>query len=167
MANKIVTLQNTDKTEGKLPRTVLKAIFDDNGDYLDPELTADDINALKDGAITSLSTWEDISSSVSLSDISGSIKNTYTLNAYTNGLLVYFTLSVETNGSVPVGSNIFSAKINGLPPRNVRYVAVDFNSASITTLLTMPNDTLICRVLANGAVSGMGLVFTQIMAINS
>lgn len=55
MSNKIVTLQNTTKTEGQLPRTVLKAIFDDNGDYLDNQLVASDINALKNGAISSLS----------------------------------------------------------------------------------------------------------------
>lgn len=166
MATYITTLQDKDGSNGLLPKTVLKAIADDNGNYLDSGLAASDLNALKDGAFATLSTWEDISSDVSLSDISGSIKSTYTLNAYTNGILVYFTLSVETNGSVSVGSNIFSAKINGLPTRNVRYVAVDFNSASITTLLIQPNDTLICRVLANGAVAGMGLVFTQIMAIN-
>lgn len=167
MSNKIVTLQNTTKDEGRLPRTVLKALFDDNGDYLDSQLVASDINVLKNGKILSLSTWTDISENVSLSNISGSIKSTYTLNAYTNGLLVYFTLSVETNASVSAGSNIFSATINGLPTRNARYVAVDFNSSSIQTLLIQPNDNLICRALASSAPSGAGLVFTQIMAINS
>lgn len=167
MATKIGTLQNTEKTEALLPRTCLKAVADKNGDYIDEDVLASDINALKDGAIEALSTWTDISSSVSLSNISGSIKSTYTLNAYTNGILVYFTLSIETNASVSLGSNIFTATINGLPSRNARYVASDFSSSSIALMLITTNNNLICRALASAVSSGTGFVFTQLMAINS
>jgi len=54
MANYITTLKDEPKTNNLLPRTVLKAVADDNGDYLDNELVADDINALKDGAFAAL-----------------------------------------------------------------------------------------------------------------
>ena len=55
MATKIGTLQNPEKTEALLPRTCLKAVADKNGDYISEDVLASDINALKDGAISSLS----------------------------------------------------------------------------------------------------------------
>ena len=54
MATKIGTLQNPEKTEALLPRTCLKAVADKNGDYISEDVLASDINALKDGAIESL-----------------------------------------------------------------------------------------------------------------
>ena len=54
MANYITTLKNKDNTDHYLPKTVLKAVADDNGDYLDNGLAASDINVLKNGALSSL-----------------------------------------------------------------------------------------------------------------
>ena len=54
MANYITTLQDKDGTNTLLPRTALKALSDDNGNYLDSGLSASDINALKNGKIGSI-----------------------------------------------------------------------------------------------------------------
>ena len=53
MATYITTLKDATNTNGLLPKTVLKAVADDNGDYLDSNLTVSDINALKGGAFSS------------------------------------------------------------------------------------------------------------------
>jgi len=49
MPSYISTLKDDDKINNILPRTVLKAISDDNGSYLDSGLQASDINYLKNG----------------------------------------------------------------------------------------------------------------------
>ena len=49
MPSYISTLKDDDKTNNILPRTVLKAVADDNGSYLDSGLQASDINYLKNG----------------------------------------------------------------------------------------------------------------------
>ena len=46
MASKIVTLHNDDKTENLLPRTRLKALCDDAGNYVSGDLTAAELNQL-------------------------------------------------------------------------------------------------------------------------
>ena len=69
MANYITTLEDKNQ-DGILPRTVVKAIADKNGDYLSEDLVKSDIDALKNGkiasmdsAISSLSyTWSAMSS---------------------------------------------------------------------------------------------------------
>ena len=54
MASYITTLKDNTKTNDILPRTSLKAVSDDNGNYLDSQLTASDVNALKNGKISSM-----------------------------------------------------------------------------------------------------------------
>ena len=54
MATKVTTLKNAEKTDNLLPRTELNAIFDSDGNYLDSNLKASDLNALKGGAIDEL-----------------------------------------------------------------------------------------------------------------
>lgn len=54
MANYITTLKDEDKTNNLLPRTVLKAVADDNGNYLDSGLAASDVNALKNGKVADM-----------------------------------------------------------------------------------------------------------------
>ena len=54
MANYVTTLKDDSKTNGLLPRTVLKAVADDNGNYLDNQLLASDLNALKNGKIADM-----------------------------------------------------------------------------------------------------------------
>ena len=49
MPSYISTLKDDDKNNNILPRTVLKAVADDNGSYLDSGLQASDINYLKNG----------------------------------------------------------------------------------------------------------------------
>lgn len=54
MATKVTTLKNAEKTDNLLPRTELNAIFDSDGNYLDSNLKASDLNALKGGAVDEL-----------------------------------------------------------------------------------------------------------------
>ena len=54
MPSLITTLKDATKTKELLPRTRLKAISDDHGHYLSSNLTAEDINALEDGAFDNL-----------------------------------------------------------------------------------------------------------------
>lgn len=54
MATKVTTLKNAEKTDDLLPRTELNAIFDSDGNYLDSNLKASDLNALKGGAVDEL-----------------------------------------------------------------------------------------------------------------
>lgn len=54
MATKVTTLKNADKTEDLVARTQLKAIFDKNGDYIDNDLLASDLNKLKGGVVDEL-----------------------------------------------------------------------------------------------------------------
>ena len=51
MASNIVTLKDATKTNDLLPRTRLKALCDDSGNYLDSALAASDINGLKNGGL--------------------------------------------------------------------------------------------------------------------
>lgn len=62
MATYITTLQDKDGSNGLLPKTVLKAIADDNGNYLDNQLTANDLNFLKNGGLSSFLVTEEITS---------------------------------------------------------------------------------------------------------
>lgn len=55
MANFLTTLKNKSKTNTYFPRTVLKAVGDDNGGFLDNQLVASDINILKNGKISQMS----------------------------------------------------------------------------------------------------------------
>lgn len=54
MATKVTTLKNAEKTDNLLPRTELNAIFDSDGNYLDSNLKASDLNALKGGTVDEL-----------------------------------------------------------------------------------------------------------------
>ena len=64
MANYITTLEDNNGN-GMLPITSLKALMDENGNYLDNQLTASDVNALKNGAVVSIGStysmnnWQD------------------------------------------------------------------------------------------------------------
>ena len=58
MSNYITTLEDKDDN-GLLPRTVLNAISDGNGNYLDNQLTASDVNALKNGKMSDVSSKVD------------------------------------------------------------------------------------------------------------
>ena len=53
MANYITTLEDKDGN-GLLPNTALKAIVDENGDYLDNQLAASDVSILKGGKIAEI-----------------------------------------------------------------------------------------------------------------
>ena len=71
MSTEIKTLQNPAKTKAYLPRTCLKAVADKNGDYISEDVLASDINALKNGALSSLSGkifYASIVSSLSIQD---------------------------------------------------------------------------------------------------
>lgn len=54
MATKVTTLKNADKTDDLVPRTQLKGIFDKNGNYIDNDLLASDLNKLKGGVVDEL-----------------------------------------------------------------------------------------------------------------
>ena len=54
MATIISTLKDETKTNTIAPRTALKALFDDQGNYLDNALMASDVNALKNGKIADM-----------------------------------------------------------------------------------------------------------------
>lgn len=182
MATRITTLKDSTNTDALLPKTVLKAVADDNGNYLDQNLTASDLNSLKNGAFNTVvthtndliggalpinadqlnghpdtyfmnNTFTDISSSVSLSSISGSI-GTPTIIAYTNGRIITFQINFSLTANVSEGNNIFTATINGLPTRNIHYNFTSFYNTCITALLIRADDGVTCRALAGGLSNG-------------
>ena len=73
MATYITTLKDATDTDALLPRTVLGAIADGNGDYLDDQMLASDLNALKNGKIA------DMSSKIT------SLSSTYTMDKWQDG----------------------------------------------------------------------------------
>lgn len=115
-------------------------------------------------SLSSLSTFTDISSNVSLTNVSGSI-TTPTIKAYTNGKIITFQIGFSTTASISVGSNIFTATINGLPTRNIDYTFFAFYSSSILGLvLKSADNSITCRALAYTLGSGSTPIITGIMA---
>ena len=106
MANYTTTLLD-DENNGMLPRTTLDSIMDSNGNYLDNQLTASDINALKNGAMSSLSTTvNDLYDNVSYTLYNCGVTSNRDLVARRVGNMLYVCGSITPSSNISYGSKI-------------------------------------------------------------
>ena len=153
MPNYISTLLS--KTGDQIyPRTVLKAIADDNGNYLDSGLAASDINALKNGKISNIE--QSISSLRTWVDAKGS---TTTISLDSLQILANPSLRLVTiNGNFPVSSLPAGASNLG------SLVAESYRSLYATACAVRTNTGVLCQ----GVLASNGNFFlTCETAINS
>lgn len=104
-----------------------------------------------------------MTSTVYLTNVTGNIQSDFDFKCVSNGSIYAIGLNAMTNATTSVGTNIFTAKIVGLPNRTKTYCFLNFNSATIIILMIKPDNNVYCRTFINSLGSGNALEFGGVL----
>ena len=134
MANIITTLKDKTKTNNLIPRTQIQAICDSNGNYLDNNLSASDINTLKGGGMAKTE------GNFAQIEVSPS-EHAYVEGQFLvyNGILYKVIDDIAVNDTLIIDTNIESTTV-GSEINNIDSEISDINTA-ITNISALENTT--------------------------